>query len=154
MASCSTPEAPSLGLLIHFVRTGLIRHLERALVESGHDLNFSQFRVLKALSACERITLSELAREVDHDAGALTRMLDRLQEKGYVRRKPRDDDRRVVDICLTEAGRALWVSIRKSADGVSELAQSDLSAAERDQLLNLLKRVQQTLDQVPPENIA
>lgn len=154
MASCSTPEDPSLGLLIHIVRNGLIRHLERALIDSGLDLNFSQFRVLKALSACEKTTSSELARQVDHDAGALTRMLDRLQEKGYVRRKPRDDDRRVVDICLTDAGRMLWTTIRKCADEVSALALSNLNTAERDQLLNLLKRVQATLDNIPSENIA
>ncbi len=141
-----TPEDPSLGLLIHCVRLGLIRHLEQALENDGCGLNFTQFRTIKVLSEAESITPSELARALDHDAGALTRLLDRLQEKGYVRRKPRDDDRRVVDVSLTEAGRALWNSIRVTADRVSALAQSNLSAAEQAQLFALLTRVRTTLE--------
>ncbi|MGC3965730.1 MAG: MarR family transcriptional regulator [Rhodocyclaceae bacterium] len=69
---------------MHYVRMGLIRHLERDLGATGCELNFSQFRVLKTLARDESLTASELARRVEHDAGALTRMLDRLQDKGYV----------------------------------------------------------------------
>ena len=154
MASCATPEDPSLGLLLHCVRLGLIRHLEHALEADGFGLNFTQFRALKYLSQCTSMTPSELARVLDHDAGALTRMLDRLQDKGYVRRKPRDDDRRIVDVALTEAGRTLWNAIRVTADRVGAFAVRDLEQAEREQLFALLTRVRQTLEGGSPEKIA
>jgi DNA-binding MarR family transcriptional regulator len=154
MASPNLAEDSSFGVLIHHVRIGLIRHLEQTLIADGIELNFSQFRVLKALSRCSKTTPSELARSVGHDAGALTRMLDRLQDKGYVKRNPRDEDRRVVDICLTEAGRALWSEIRKSAERVNEFALSTLESAERQQLIAVLTRVRATLEHGSPERLA
>lgn len=154
MASCTTPDDPSLGLLVHCVRLGMIRHIEQALEESGFGINFSQFRTLKLLSEAESMTPSELARMLDHDAGALTRLLDRLQDKGYVRRKPRDDDRRVVDVSLSEAGRSLWNLIRATTDRVSAVALADLSPEEQAQLFALLSRVRQTLDGGIPREIA
>ncbi len=154
MASCPTTEDRSLGLLLHCVRLGLIRHLEHALDKDGFGLNFTQFRILKILSQHASITPSELARALDHDGGALTRMLDRLQEKGYVRRKPRDDDRRIVDVGLTEAGRMLWIAIRATADHVSAFAVQDLDEPERELLFALLIRVRATLESSSPGKIA
>ncbi|MFT4172536.1 MAG: MarR family transcriptional regulator [Rhodocyclaceae bacterium] len=133
-------------MLMHSVRMGLIRHLERELAACGLGLNFSQFRVLKMLGAHEWMTQSELARSVEHDAGALTRMLDRLQEKGYVLRRPHAEDRRAVEVSLTEAGRALWSSMRAISLRINAYAVSDLSSQEQASLTDLLQRVRATVE--------
>jgi len=136
----------SFGGLLHLVRVGLIRHLELAFAEAGFELNFSQFRVLKTLSIRGPIISSELARCVDHDAGAMTRLLDRLVDKGYVTRRPREDDRRATDIDLSEAGRVLWTSIARIVEQVNARALRDLDAEEQAQIFALLRRVRASLD--------
>jgi DNA-binding MarR family transcriptional regulator len=50
--------------------------------------------------------VAELARVCTHDVGAMTRTLDRLEAKGLIRRVRSSEDRRVVNLELTEEGRA------------------------------------------------
>src|SRR5512146_1593660 len=128
----------SFGALVHFVRLGLIRHLESELAASGLGVTFSQYRVLKLLAAEDSIKSSELARRLDHDPGALTRILDRFQEQGYVLRQPRQDDRRAVDVVLTEAGRKFFAPMRQLAVGLNEHALQELSPEEQQTLKSLL----------------
>ncbi len=52
-------------------------------------------------------TVAGCAREIGVDTGAMTRMLDRLEVKGFVVRNRSDDDRRIVNIELTKAGHAI-----------------------------------------------
>ena len=148
-AELSPGSAESIGLVLHQVRLRLIRHLECDLAAGGFDINFSQYRVLRTLAQREVVSPTEISRCCGHDAGALTRMLDRLQEKGYLRRVPRTDDRRAVDVTLTEAGRAVWNEIQACGLALSSDALSDLSAIEQQQLFDLLKRIRGTLDQRP-----
>ncbi|MFA9440229.1 MarR family winged helix-turn-helix transcriptional regulator [Uliginosibacterium sp. sgz301328] len=133
-------------MLMHYVRMGLIRHLERDLGATGCDVNFSQFRVLKALAHSDGMNATELARRVEHDAGALTRMLDRLQEKGYVIRRPCEGDRRAVDVTLTEAGRVLWSSMNRVASELNAYAVSDLTEEEQKTLTGFLQRIRATVE--------
>ena len=77
-ASPSCSDEDNFGLLLHFVRQGLIRHLEQALAAQDLGLSFTQYRVLKMLTNVPHLGASELARRLEHDAGALTRLLDTL----------------------------------------------------------------------------
>ena len=145
-ASPCCGDADSFGLLLHFVRQGMIRYLEHALAEQDIGLNFTQFRMLKMLASFPHISASELARRLEHDAGALTRLLDKMQERGFVHRHSCPDDRRSVEISLTDAGRALSRPLRTISDELTEFALSDLCDAEKETLIALLKRVRATLE--------
>jgi DNA-binding MarR family transcriptional regulator len=59
-------------------------------------------------------TVAELARELNTDPGAMTRLLDRLECKGLCRRSRSTDDRRVVNIELTPEGEARRTTCRSS----------------------------------------
>jgi DNA-binding MarR family transcriptional regulator len=136
----------NFGLLVHYIKLGLTRHLERDLAESHLGVNFTQYRVLMRLNLMGVMTSSELAREIEHDAGALTRVLDRMVEQGYVLRTPNEHDRRSTELSLTESGKALVVTMRKIGDTLVSSALSDLSPEEQLLLRSLLKRVRATLD--------
>ena len=144
----STPYSPeeTLGVLVRQVRDGLFQLFERKLAESGLELNLSQYLVLKRLAYHGVQTATELARAIDHDAGAMTRLLDKLEEKGYLRRQPHQEDRRALQISLTEAGQALWATMQACGDASMEIALGDLAEAEQEQLISLLKRVRATLE--------
>ena len=78
---------------------------------------------------------------------ALTRLLDKMQERGFLRRHACAEDRRSVEISLTDAGRALSRPLRSISEQLTAYALSDLSDDEKVLLMTLLRRVRTTLEQ-------
>ena len=136
-----TPEMDSIGQLIAMVRGELVRGLERALADLGVDLRYTQFLVIKRLAAAGQMSATELARASELDGGAMTRLLDQLEAKGYLRRRPHEQDRRALRIELTEAGEAIWTHMGAAHKAMLEDAQRDLSQDERDRLRDYLQRM-------------
>ncbi|MBB3226698.1 DNA-binding MarR family transcriptional regulator [Luteibacter sp. Sphag1AF] len=134
-----------LGALVGQVRTEIVRRLETELAAQGVGLRFTQFLVLKKLATCGPKSATELARAIDLDGGAMTRQLDQLETKGYLRRTPHEQDRRALRIELTEAGEALWKHMYDSNAATLERAQRDLNQEERDRLHDYLERVLRAL---------
>jgi DNA-binding MarR family transcriptional regulator len=146
---CDVREDANFPLLIRQVRDGLFARLEHELASIGVELNHSQYLVIKLLAKYGTQMPGDLARWLDHNAGAMTRLLDRLEDKGYVRRQPHAEDRRALRIELTEAGQALWGTIRQCSERMQQAALHDLSETERNTLLSLLRRVRDTLETTP-----
>ena len=138
--SHATPQE-SLGVLLGLVRSEIVRAMEAELAALGVDLRFNQFLILKRLARLGPMSASELARAVELDGGAMTRQLDQLERKGYLRRCPHEQDRRALRIELTEAGKALWQQLTDCNERVLEAAQHSLSETERRRLHDYLSRV-------------
>jgi DNA-binding MarR family transcriptional regulator len=92
----------SIGHQIFAVMTLIRREVESRMAE--HGLTDAQWKPLFLLKAGRASTAMELAREMDIDTGAVTRMVDRLEAKGLIERARSDEDRRVVHLRLTTAG--------------------------------------------------
>ncbi|PWK92473.1 MarR family winged helix-turn-helix transcriptional regulator [Fulvimonas soli] len=131
----------SLGVLLGLVRSELVRAMEAELASKGLDLRFTQFLILKRLGMLGPMTASELARAVELDGGAMTRQLDHLEGKGYLRRCPHAQDRRALRIELTAAGEALWRELTGCNERVLAAAQRSLGETERRRLHDYLERV-------------
>ncbi|MEI7035285.1 MarR family transcriptional regulator [Fulvimonas yonginensis] len=136
----ATPQE-SLGVLLGLVRSEIVRAMEAELAALGVELRFTQFLILKRLARLGPMSASELARAVELDGGAMTRQLDQLEGKGYLRRCPHEQDRRALRIELTEQGAALWQQLTDCNDRVLEAAQRSLSETERRRLHDYLTRV-------------
>jgi DNA-binding MarR family transcriptional regulator len=93
----------SLGYLMKRVVASMTQSIERRLQE--HDLTDAQWKPLLMMHLGRAATVAELARECTCDAGAMTRMLDRLEAKGLLERARSSEDRRVVNLELTAEGR-------------------------------------------------
>ncbi|MHA6205754.1 MarR family winged helix-turn-helix transcriptional regulator [Dyella soli] len=119
--------------------------MEAELQSSGVDLRFTQFLILKRLAMMGPMSASELARAVELDGGAMTRQLDQLEGRGYLRRLPHEQDRRALRIELTPAGVELWGQMTPCNDRVLKAAQRALNNDERRQLHDYLHRVLQAL---------
>lgn len=137
------PESPkeSLGVLLGLVRAEMVRAMEAELARTGADLRFTQFLILKRLARLGPMSASELARAVELDGGAMTRQLDQIERKGYLRRCPHEQDRRALRIELTEAGHAIWQQLTDCNERVLNAAQRSLDDAEQAQLHDYLERV-------------
>ena len=100
------------------------------------DLSMREYDVLYTLSKCPHpIRLSELNRHVLLSQPALSRLVDRLAERGLVERCSDPADGRGVRLSLTEAGRTLQHQIgRQHARGVARAMTAGLDPGELKQL--------------------
>ncbi len=106
-----------------------------------HGLTDAQWKPLLMIQQGHCKTAAELARLACSDAGAVTRMLDRVEVKGLVQRTRSREDRRVINIALTEDGcRAAAVVPHVLADVLNSVL-AGFSVAEVAQLKGLLQRV-------------
>jgi DNA-binding MarR family transcriptional regulator len=135
-------HAPSLGMLLTMVRAEMVRAIEAELASKGLDLSFTQYLILKKSQQLGAVSATELARAVELDGGAMTRQLDQLERKGYLRRSPHEQDRRALRIELTEAGNTVWQNTASvCSQRVMNAAQRSLDATEQTQLHDYLERV-------------
>jgi DNA-binding MarR family transcriptional regulator len=133
---------PSLSMLLTMVRTEMVRAIETELTNQGLDLSFTQYLILKKAQQLGAVSATELARAVELDGGAMTRQLDQLERKGYLRRSPHEQDRRALRIELTNAGSTVWQNTASvCSQRVMDAAQSSMSKTEQAQLHDYLERV-------------
>lgn len=131
----------SLGVLLGLVRAEIVRAMEAEIAAKGMELKFTQFLILKRLARQGPMGATELARSVELDGGAMTRQLDQLERRGYLRRCPHAQDRRALRIELTDEGDALWRQLNGCNEHVLAAAQASLDDEERHRLHDYLERV-------------
>lgn len=132
------PET-GVGYLIRQVMTAVAQEVERQLEPS--DLTNAQWVPLFKLFIGKASTVAELARECQLDAGAMTRLLDRLETKGLCRRVRSVADRRVVNIELTPAGREAAAGIPAVLCRVQNAHLAGFSLEEFQTLKSFLRRI-------------
>jgi DNA-binding MarR family transcriptional regulator len=100
------------------------------------DVSMREYDVLYTLSKCpEPIRISELNGHVLLSQPALSRLVDRLAQRGFIKRQPDPADGRGVRLSLTEDGRAVQRQIgRQHARGVARAMTAGLDPAELKQL--------------------
>jgi DNA-binding MarR family transcriptional regulator len=129
----------AIGPLIGRVRTLLLSSLDGELQPFG--ITGMQFAILKNLGDGGAQTSADLCRLMHYDAGSMTRLLDRLEEKKLLRRERSENDRRVVSLRLTHAGKTALPRLRDSATRVVQGMMSGFSAPEVNNLRSLLDRM-------------
>jgi DNA-binding MarR family transcriptional regulator len=80
---------------------------EQLQAVSDDGLSFSQLRLLKLVSITDSYTISDVAAFLSVSNAAASKAVDRLVRRGLLERREGAQDRRVVELCLTEAGRCL-----------------------------------------------
>jgi DNA-binding MarR family transcriptional regulator len=135
-----------VGYLLSRVRSELLLALDKALATDEElaplEMSAAQFIVIATLALAETAkSASDLCMGISYDAGAMTRMIDRLESKGLIRRNRRLDDRRVVYIELTEEGSRAFPRMRVISMGVVNRFLRGFSQAEARQLESFLTRM-------------
>lgn len=138
-AAQPSEEGLSVGQLMSRARASLLNALDAELERFG--LNSTHFVVLKHLGEGAARSAADLCRLNRYDTGAMTRILDRLEEKGLVRRERGREDRRVVLLRLAPAGRALLPRLLATGTRVIEAHLDGFSAADIDAFKRYLQRM-------------
>jgi DNA-binding MarR family transcriptional regulator len=125
---------------------GLNRRLHREMDETleGFGLNHGEWKVLGTLWRAgepHRLSPGTLAKIEELSTGAMTNRLDGLEEAKLVRREPDPNDRRGVQVVLTDKGRQTWEDAVAAQAKKEAVIASTLNDREKQQLTNLLRKL-------------
>ncbi|WP_322010794.1 MarR family transcriptional regulator [Paraburkholderia sp. J12] len=129
---------PSLGYFLSTARNVLATRMDRAVAPLG--LTSSQIGVILLLWFERARTPNEMSRVLSCDTGSMTRMLDRLEKKGFLERQRSLADRRVVELALTPLGREAAQQLPELISQVLSDQLRGFSADEVATLVSLLQR--------------
>lgn len=130
----------------------LILTSDRALGRTASELaqvaditpqQYNVLRILRGAGAAGLPTLSIADRMIERTPG-ITRLLDRLERKGWIERERMIDDRRQVLCRASKSGLKLLAKLDPLMDELDDLPARALNAAEMKQLIALLDRVRAT----------
>lgn len=97
---------------------------------------------------------ADLVRLMDSDAATMTRTVRRLEQAGFVRRRPSPTDKRAALIEPTAASHALRHEVERVWSRLEDLVAADLSADERADALLTLERLERNLIQAAADPAA
>src|SRR5215203_5424071 len=106
-----------------------------------HELTPTEFAICEVLYHKGPLLLGEVQRKILVTSGGITYLVDRLVEKGLVKREECPEDRRARYAVLTPAGNALIRRIFPQHTGAIERAVSGLTLAEQREAVGLLKKL-------------
>jgi DNA-binding MarR family transcriptional regulator len=143
----------SVGALLSRVRVEMLATLDRELAEdqslAALELTAAQLIIIANLAVAESpMSASELCKGISYDAGAMTRMLDRLESKGLIRRNRSSQDRRLMHLELTDEGRAAYPRMREIAMSVANRFLRGFTKNEARVLEGLLARMLENAQQI------
>ncbi len=116
---------------------------------AGHGVTVAQWAVLVTIYRGDAVTPGDIARLVDIDAGAMTRLVDRLAAKGLLRRVP-GDDRRSIRLELTPDAREIVPTLSALADANDAAFFGVLSDEEHGAFRQLLGKLLASHGVEPP----
>ncbi|MGW0846499.1 MarR family winged helix-turn-helix transcriptional regulator [Streptomyces sp. NPDC002787] len=137
----TTPRMDPLTMeVVELIGTVVARyHEEYEDAAAEHSLTGAQARLLRLLSL-EPLPMRRLAQKLRCEPSNVTGIVDRLESRGLVERRPDPNDRRVKLAAATEEGRQVARSLRDSLDFARE-PLAGLSTTERESLRELLRRM-------------
>jgi len=122
------------------------RLLHMDLVQREHGTPLSHVQVLAMLNDVGTMSVSEISRRLGIAKPNITPLVDRLYESGYVDRQHDENDRRVVNIVLLDAGKEKLNAIRATIARQIQLQADGLSVSEFRELNESLASVVRILN--------
>jgi MarR family transcriptional regulator, transcriptional regulator for hemolysin len=133
-----------------FFRLWRASHTRIAAALESVGLTPALFALLNVLGAREGAMQQQLGSAMGVDPSTMVALIDELEATGLAKRRPHPTDRRARTVALTPKGRRVLERARRMAMQVEDEVLHGLTAAERRELLTLLRRA---LDSAPPQSL-
>ncbi|GFE78945.1 MarR family transcriptional regulator [Steroidobacter agaridevorans] len=136
----------------------LIKRSQRLMQERIEGLfeqqNFTlqQWAVLMYLRDGLATTTADMCRNLHHDSGAMTRLVDQLESRKLIERRRSADDRRVVELSLTEAGAEVLDTLIPTACDALNSALDGFTREEVKTLQSMLRRLIGRMEELMPNS--
>lgn len=128
----------SVGFHLNRARNSLLMEMDAAL--RPLDITAQQMGIMQSLMRGAANTPLEISRLLGIDTGLMTRMLDKLENKGLLQRQRSDEDRRVIHLILTPKGKAVGAQIPDIAPDVLNHRLRNFSKDEFNEFMRLLQK--------------
>jgi DNA-binding MarR family transcriptional regulator len=129
----------SIGYLLRRGSKLITGEIEKLFVKE--DVSFVQWVILMNLRDGHARTAAELCELICHDSGALTRILDGLEQRSLIQRTRSTADRRVVELELTKQGVEVTESFLPRVVALYNSLVEDFTKEEADMLIRLITRL-------------
>jgi len=141
--------ASCVGQLIYRVRAAQMSALDQELAQDPDlaplEISAAQYTIISVLAKRGVDSAAQLCKDLSYDAGAMTRMIDRLEAKGLVNRRRCPEDRRLMKLELTEEGLAALPKLRECSVRVLNRLLRGFSLAEARQIEGFMVRMLQNI---------
>jgi DNA-binding MarR family transcriptional regulator len=148
----SSPPFRSVGFMLSTLGYAVSRRFHAVLAPL--DLEPSEFAVLRAVGFSEGQSQHTLADRLHISPSHMVALVDELERRALLERRPMPSDRRVRTLHLTGAGQKLLAEAFQLAKEHEQLLSRALSAKERAQLLEMLGRIAGALELQPGAHAA
>ncbi len=125
--------------------------VQKILIEKlkGSNLTIGQPKILDYLKSHDGSNQKEIARACFLEAGSLTTILNKMEEKGLVERKVLNGNRRSFHIFLTEKGHQQQALVQDAFQSIEKIALSNISDEEYQQFISVYSKIYNNLkDQI------
>ena len=122
------------------------RFAQARLHAAGIDITIDQWLVLKTIHESADITLQQIGAAVFKDFASVTRIVQLLERKGLLRRKPHPTDGRRSRLVLTRAGESVIRTVEPIAQANRRQALEGIDAEQIARLRAVLKRIMENCD--------
>ncbi len=121
-------------------------------------LHQGEFMMLGAIHGCTKeaeargekasgISVSELCEKIHASKPAASKMLNSLEDKGYIQRTTSSTDRRVINVSLTDLGQSQVNEAIKTIHNIMDKAMNSLGEEDSKQLIVLMKKLSDALSE-------
>jgi MarR family transcriptional regulator for hemolysin len=124
------------------------RFAQGRLHDAGIDITIDQWRVLRTIHESPDVTLQQVGVAAFKDFASVTRIVQLLERKGLLRRKPHPHDGRRSELALTSLGESVIRKVEPIAAANRRHALSGIDAEEVARLRAVLKRIVENCDAV------
>lgn len=136
------------GYLINQIQKISSRKFNELLKEKNIDeFNGSQGVILYSLWNNKELTIKEIGKITGLAKTSLTSMLDRMEEKGLIRRKDNSEDKRSIKIMLTDKAKELEKDYNDISNKMSNVFYKNFSDKEINEIENYLERIISNLEE-------
>ena len=136
------------GYLINQIQKISSRKFNELLKEKNIDeFNGSQGVILYSLWNNKELTIKEIGKITGLAKNSLTSMLDRMEEKGLIRRKDNSEDKRSIKIMLTDKAKELEKDYNDISNKMSNIFYKNFSDKEINEIENYLERIISNLEE-------
>lgn len=125
----------------------LVRCQEKeAWLAKKHGLYQAEFKCLRLFDASESLNNKQISKRMNLSPSRLTRVIDGLVKKEYMRREISPNDRRAMKITLSNKGKILTTNLNKDFIDIHYEILHDIDASQHDSLITAMEHLHRAIE--------
>lgn len=139
----------SIGRLVYKTSLNLRNFAEKML--NPHDLTVEQLHLLKSAFSDPHLNQNQLCLQLGKNPANISRILDRLEKKKWITRKPNPSDRRSSLVCITDEGKKVIDEVSNEFESYSCWLTDGITGEEEYVFRSVLEKIDGNIQKIVDE---